>query len=146
MSKHSTALTATVLAISINVGAALVTAQQVSRPAVPGAIETVSEGPPASQSVSLDPRQKQELNFVVRIFGSVAGRVFDETDTAFGTADRQGISGVKVTLRSRDPGFERFVFEQYTDASGTYDFQDLRPGKYKIEIDPATLPASYRQP
>lgn len=57
---------------------------------------------------------------------------------------RKASPGVKVTPRSRDKGFENYVLEQFTDESGTYDFQDLRPGKYTIEIDPADLPAKFR--
>ena|SRR5438876_10754991 len=101
---------------------------------------------PASQTAVLDSRHKQELYFVVRVAGSISGRVFDETGQGEcpQTATAQGIRGVKVTLRSRDPGFERFMIEQFTDTNGRYDFQDLRPGKYLIEIDPASLPGDYR--
>jgi hypothetical protein len=119
--------------------AGLVSGQQVSD-------RDASSGTPVSRTVALNSMRKQELNFVVLIEGSITGRIFDESEQADSqkTSLSRGISGVKVTLKSRDAGFERFMIEQFTDAYGMYDFQYLRPGKYTIEIDPLTLPSGYR--
>lgn len=107
------------------------------------AMATNPSGNPYFQSIVLSTGKKQAMDFSVRAVGSVKGRVFNDTSPA-GTADSEGIAGVRVTLRSRDAGFTHFVLEQFTDENGIYEFQDLRPGKYTIEIDPADLPIGFR--
>lgn len=103
--------------------------------------ETARGNTPTVQSATLENGRKQVLDFVVRIYGSVSGRIFLNDGPQ--SPNSTGISGVKVTLRSRDAGFENFRFEQFTDANGMYSFLDLRPGKYMIEIDPKYLPTDY---
>ena len=110
------------------------------------AMATNPSGKPFFQSVALKNGQKQRMDFSVRAVGSVKGRVFSDAEAADENAEPQGIGGVKVSLRSQDKGFENFVIEKFTDESGAYNFEDLRPGKYSIEIDPANLPAKFRNP
>jgi len=104
------------------------------------ALTTNLSGKPFFQSVALNTGQIQQMDFIVRSAGSVTGRVFADEELASAPGvDPQGIAGVRVTLRSRDAGFSSLVVEQFTDDSGTYDFQSLRPGKYTVEVDPANL-------
>jgi hypothetical protein len=96
---------------------------------------------PISQTITLNKGQKQEFEFTVAKLGSITIQLHQ--DAAANAGDEQtplAIGSVKVSIRSKDAGFENWVIEQYTDADGTYTFECLRPGKYKIEIDPGTLP------
>lgn len=110
------------------------------------AMATNPSAKPFFQSVTLGAGQKKQMDFSVRAVGSVKGRVFNDAESgvASESTDSEGIAGVKVTLRSRDKGFENYVLEQFTDETGSYAFYDLRPGKYAIEIDPIDLPAKLR--
>lgn len=110
-----------------------------------GAMATNPSGKPFFKSLDLKNGLKQRMDFSVRAVGSVRGRVFSDAEAADG-AQTEGIGGVRVSLRSRDAGFENFVIEQYTDETGAYNFEGLRPGKYSIEIDPANIPAKFRTP
>jgi len=109
---------------------------------------TNPSGKPFFKSIALKTAEKQKMDFSVRAVGSVKGRIFSDAEAALATEDAEpeGIGGVKVALRSQDAGFENFVIEQFTDESGAYNFENLRPGKYSIEIDPANLPARFRNP
>ena len=123
-------------------GFELSVAQQVAGRPNPGSTENVRSGGAISQSLELDSRNKQNLDFIVRISGSVMGRIFTQSplDGTGEDPSPTGIAGVKITLRSRDVGFENFRIEQFTDAAGSYTFQELRPGKYWIEFEPQYLP------
>ena len=111
----------------------------------PAAMEIVRAGNPTFQRVELESGHMQNLDFVIRISGSVSGRVFEKAGEGDSSQSPNptGVAGVKVTLRSRDAGFANFRLEQFTDANGMYLFLALRPGKYFIEIDPKYLPAEY---
>jgi len=53
-----------------------------------------------------------------------------------------GIIGATVNLYSVNPdGTESFVATTLTTANGTYQFLDLAPGNYRVEIDRNTIPA-----
>jgi hypothetical protein len=101
---------------------------------------------PASQAQSnvqqtfLTPGKKQKMLFTIRSLGSVKGQVFVAGPDR--TTDQNGVSGVKVTLRSRDAPFKHWSSEQYTDGNGNYVYENLRPGEYTVEIDPPDLPGS----
>jgi len=103
---------------------------------------------PTEQYVTLNTGQKLDLNFGVRDFGSISGRVLNDADLSPGTQTQHalGLGGVKIILRSAETGSGSFVLDQLTGAGGTYDFPNLRPGKYLIEIDSASLPANFRIP
>lgn len=97
---------------------------------------------PTEQSVTLG-RQKIELNFGVRDHGSISGRVVNNLGQSQNRQTAPGLGGVKVTLRSADKVSGGFVLDQVTASNGYYLFPNLRPGKYFVEIETATLPANY---
>ena len=115
-------------------------------PAQHAALTTNPSGNPFFQSVALNSLLPKQMDFSLKRVGSVKGRVFsdEELSAAANSGDSFGISGVKVTLRSRDKGFDNFAFEQYTDVEGSYIFLNLRPGNYTIEVDPNTLPTHFK--
>ncbi len=95
------------------------------------------------QKIALYSGQTQTVSFGVMNFGFVGGRVFNDLNLT-GEApksDIQGVGGVKVILRSGNT-----VIQQSTNAGGTYEFGNLFPGTYTLEIDSASLPANFRIP
>jgi|CXWL01.1.fsa_nt_gi hypothetical protein len=138
--KHRSSLVVTVLSLVFGGALAGLT------PAQQAALTTNTSGKPFFQSVALDSPQPRRMDFSVKSVGSVKGRVFSDEELAAAASsdDSFGISGVKVTLRSRDKGYENFAIEQYSDIGGSYTFQDLRPGNYTIEVDPNTLPTHFK--
>jgi hypothetical protein len=98
---------------------------------------------PTQQKISLYSRQTQTVSFGISNFGFISGRLFNDLSLT-GEApksDIQGVGGVKVILRSGN-----IVVEQMTNAGGIYEFQNLCPENYTLEIDPATLPANFKVP
>ncbi|MFN2501216.1 MAG: collagen binding domain-containing protein [Pyrinomonadaceae bacterium] len=81
-------------------------------------------------------------------FGSLGGRVVFDTGrrTEQNDAAPTGIRNVKVMARRVNAGFANFFFERISSADGSFLFPYLRPGKYTIEIDRASLPATWPAP
>ena len=98
------------------------------------------------RDIALYNGQNPDRPIDVRISGSIRGRVFNDADLNENTRslDSQGIRGVRVILRSAD--FKSIARYQISDANGTFDFPNLSPGKYTIELDPVSIPAKFRIP
>jgi hypothetical protein len=98
------------------------------------------------QQVSLSARQTLNLSFGVSDFGSVAGQVFNDLSSIGEreVANAPGVASVTVSLRRiGTTGAARSVT---VDASGVYQFHNIAPGEYVLEIDAMTLPANFRLP
>ena len=100
----------------------------------------------SEQNVSLLSRQTVNVAFGLSNFGSIAGRIFNDLSLngeLTGT-NAPGVRDVRISLYSLSKiGAPRSVT---VDTSGAYQFRNLAPGNYKLEIDPATLPANFRMP
>ncbi|HEX8556515.1 MAG TPA: SdrD B-like domain-containing protein [Pyrinomonadaceae bacterium] len=99
-------------------------------------------GAATEQTVTLGARQTASVSFGLSNFGSVGGRVFNDLYLAGATdaAGAPGLRGLRVLLRGAN------VASLTTDASGLYEFRNLAPGSYTLEVDPASLPADFRAP
>jgi hypothetical protein len=98
------------------------------------------------QETTVSARQTAKVSFGVVDFGFISGRVFNElrdTDTADAT-NKPGIDGVRLKLIPLNQGTPSAT--RVTDGGGIYEFRNLPPGKYRIEVDPETLPAYFRMP
>ena len=100
------------------------------------------------RQISISSRKTINVSFGVSGFGFVSGRVFNDSGLTAETSksNRSGVEAVKLVLRSLDTESETFVAEQASDSGGTYEFRNLRPGNYRLEIDSSTLPANFRLP
>jgi protocatechuate 3,4-dioxygenase beta subunit len=96
--------------------------------------------------VSVSARETESIDFGVTNFGFVSGRVFNDLFLAGESAasSSPGVSGVRVRLQSIEPGIEALTY--VVDASGMYEFKNLTPGNYKVELDTQTLPPDFRSP
>ena len=98
------------------------------------------------QEITVSPRQTAKVSFGVVDFGFITGRVFNElqaTDTGDAT-NKPGINGVLLKLIPHNQGTPSAT--RVTDGGGLYEFRNLPPGKYTVEVDTGTLPANFRMP
>jgi hypothetical protein len=100
----------------------------------------------SEQHVSLFSRHTVNVAFGVLDFGLIAGRIFNDVllkgEQTAGNAP--GVAGVNVSLHP--VGTIGASLSVTVDASGAYQFRNLAPGSYTLQIDPATLPADFRLP
>ena len=108
-------------------------------------LSVAPSGRPVVHNLSLAGDDKRKMFFTVATAGPVKGRVFGDAELVNNVAEEYGIAGVKVTLGAVTGTFVGLVFEQYTNNFGVYYFEDLQPGRYYIEIDPADLPVNFRR-
>jgi len=99
------------------------------------------------QHISLSARHTVKLTFGLTSSGFAAGRVFNDLlltgEQAAG--DAPGLSGVRLTLRPAEASRLNNLVET-VDGNGLYEFRNLAPGRYLLEIDTATVPANFRLP
>jgi len=98
------------------------------------------------QAITVSPRQTATVSFGLVDFGSISGRVFNElnaTDTGE-AANKPGLNGVRLKLIPHNQGTPSAT--QITNAGGIYEFRNLPPGKYRVEVDTETLPPYFRMP
>ena len=97
----------------------------------------------ASASVTLVQGQTDDtIDFGAVGTGVIGDQLFVDVNQNGGGAPDAGdrpLAGVKVTLTWTGPGGITRTYETVTDADGTYRFEDLLPGEYKVSIDPETL-------
>ena len=108
-------------------------------PAQLAKLELAFGNKPAEETSEVKPSAFRE-----RELGWVSGRVITNLESDAADVDAHGVPSVKVILRSTKPEYSSFVREQYTNEIGSYDFPDVGPGDYTVQIDTATLPANYR--
>lgn len=103
---------------------------------------------PTERKVFLSGRQTINLSFGVSNYGTVGGRVFNDlllTGNS-STTNMPGIAGVRLLLHPSGSNADESVIKGTVDASGSYEFRNLRPGHYSLRLDAATLPANFRLP
>ena len=97
----------------------------------------------ASASVTVAQGQTDDtIDFGAVGTGVIGDQLFVDVNQNGGGAPDAGdrpLAGVKVTLTWTGPGGITRTYETTTDADGTYKFENLLPGDYKVSIDPETL-------
>ena len=97
----------------------------------------------ASASVTVAQGQTDDtIDFGAVGTGVIGDQLFVDVNQNGGGAPDAGdkvLPGVKVTLTWTGPGGITRTYETVTDADGTYKFENLLPGEYKVSIDPETL-------
>jgi hypothetical protein len=112
---------------------------------------TVRASKPTVQHLSLSSNQTSNLSFGLTNSSSATGRVFNDL---FLTGDQSagegpGLGGVRLILYPVEaamsaPGSNPLI--RSANGNGQYEFRNLVPGNYILEIDPATLPENFRLP
>jgi hypothetical protein len=97
------------------------------------------------RQISLSSRRIVNASFGVMDLGSVSGYIFNDVNLngEIPQSNRHGLKGVRVILRSNNT--EKTI-EAATNSGGAYEFRNLRPGNYTVEIDSTSVPANFRLP
>jgi hypothetical protein len=103
---------------------------------------------PTEQSIFVAAKDAIKVSFGLNNFGFVSGRVFNDLSLTGeqGAANAPGVSGARISLRAVGEAATDPTLTTTVDASGMYEFRDLAPGSYKVEIDPMTLPPDFQLP
>ena len=100
----------------------------------------------ASASVTVAQGQTDDtIDFGAVGTGVIGDQLFVDVNQNGGGAPDAGdkvLPGVKVTLTWTGPGGITRTYETTTDADGTYKFENLLPGDYKVSVDPESLLAA----
>jgi len=100
----------------------------------------------ASASVTVAQGQTDDtIDFGAVGTGVIGDQLFVDVNQNGGGAPDAGdkvLPNVKVTLTWTGPGGITRTYETTTDADGTYKFENLLPGEYKVSVDPTSLLAA----
>ena len=103
-----------------------------------------SDGATASVTVAQG-QTDDTIDFGAVGTGVIGDQLFVDVNQNGGGAPDAGdkvLPGVKVTLTWTGPGGITRTYETTTDADGTYKFENLLPGEYKVSVDPESLLAA----
>ncbi|MGD2183468.1 SdrD B-like domain-containing protein [Lusitaniella coriacea] len=79
---------------------------------------------------------------IVKKKASLGDRVwYDNNRNGIQDAGEGGVANVEVQLRN---GSNQLLTSVWTDANGNYNFNNLTPGQYRVDINENTLPDGYR--
>ncbi len=100
------------------------------------------------QNFSITGKQHVTVNFGMISSGFISGRVFNDLLLSGGqsTNAAPGVAGVRLNLKPLDNSSNTEVQSRTVDASGLYDFSNLVPGNYLLEIDSSSVPPDFRLP
>ena len=76
--------------------------------------------------------------------GSISGRVFNDAEIKGSQQSNTplGIAGVRIILRTKDGS--TIVANRLSSIAGLYDFAEIRPGQYSLEVDETSVPSNFR--
>ena len=103
-----------------------------------------------SHQLFLSEHETSNVSFGLTNSGFAQGRIFNDLFLAgeMSAGDAPGVEGVRIILRPVSTGSANAVrpLSETVNASGAYEFRNLPPGGYLLEIDPASIPADFRLP
>lgn len=102
---------------------------------------------PTEQHITVSPRETVEVGFGVSNFGFVGGRIYNNLSLAERPEmrDAPGVAGVRMRLRPAGASPDA-CRTQTVNADGEYEFRNLAPGSYLLELDVDSLPPDYQTP
>lgn len=101
------------------------------------------------RQIFLGPRETVQASFGVTNFGFLEGRVFNDLFLTgeMPAGEVPGLGGVHLTLRPVSAGALMSAPLSLTvGLNGKYEFRNLAPGSYLLEVDRATMPADFSPP
>jgi hypothetical protein len=100
------------------------------------------------QHISVAPRETVQVSFGVSNYGFIGGRVFNNLSLADKPemTNAPGVAGVRMRLRPAGAVGPDAVRTQTVRADGEYEFRNLPPGDYMLELDLDSLPPDYQPP
>lgn len=97
----------------------------------------------------LAPRETLSVGFGVTNLGFAAGRIFNDLllSGELSAGGAPGVGGVRLVLRGASGANGlRQAFTQAVNANGAYEFGNLPPGDYLLEVDQGSIPADFHLP
>lgn len=101
------------------------------------------------RQILLSPRETAQVSFGITNFGSVSGRIFNDLflRNEMSAGEAPGLGGVRLTLRPiSSAALMRQSLSQTAGPDGRYEFRNLPPGDYLLEIDAASTPIDFSPP
>jgi hypothetical protein len=102
------------------------------------------------RQIILPARETASLSFGVTNLGFAQGRIFNDLFLSgeLSAGDAPGIGGVRIVLHPTSTGSVNGAqtLTETVNASGMYEFRNLPPGSYLLEIDAASIPADFQMP
>lgn len=88
---------------------------------------------PESVDVNVEAGKETNFNFVLAYFGSLSGKVQLVNEPTMKLEEEPKLQDIRVYLDGSE-------FETLTNIDGTFVLGDVKPGKYKLKVDPDYIP------
>jgi hypothetical protein len=88
---------------------------------------------PEAVDVKVEGGKESRFNFVLAYFGEVSGKIVLSGEPELKLEDETELQDIRVYLDGTD-------FETLTSFGGSFILGDVKPGKYKLKVDPDFLP------
>ena len=88
---------------------------------------------PEAVDVKVEGGKETNFNFVLAYFGSLSGKLTLSPNPEIKLEEEPELRDIRVYLDSSE-------FETLTNLDGTFNLGDIKPGKYKLKVDPDFLP------
>ena len=88
---------------------------------------------PETVDVKVEPAKETNYSFVLAYFGSVNGKLLLANEPPLTLEEEPELQDIRVYLEGTE-------FETLTNLDGSFELGDVKPGKYKLKVDPDFLP------
>lgn len=88
---------------------------------------------PDAVDIKVEPGKETRFNFVLAYFGSIEGKLQLVNEPDFQLEEKTELQDIRVYLDGTE-------FETLTNLDGSFSLGDVKPGKYKLKVDPDFLP------
>lgn len=88
---------------------------------------------PEAVDIKVEAGKESNFNFVLAYFGSLSGKLHLANEPVMKLEEEPELQDIRVYLEGTD-------FETLTNPDGSFVLGDVRPGKYKLKVDPDFLP------
>ena len=93
---------------------------------------------PEAVDLKVEAGKETKFNFVLAYFGSVKGKLHLANKPNFKLEEFPELQDIRVYLDGTE-------FETLTHLDGSFELGDIKPGKYKLKVDPDFLPGELEQ-
>lgn len=88
---------------------------------------------PEAVDIKVEPGKETNFNFVLAYFGAISGKLQLAGEPTIELEEKPKLQDIRVYLDDSE-------FETLTNLDGSFELSDVKPGKYKVKVDPDFLP------